>query len=159
MPIVPASSTCRGAGRRHGEPGNLCRDAKYVDSSLAGVVGGYERAAIVLGLHWIRRPPPSYSAAVAPPSYTAAKQQAPRGGDAGQQAGPSAETLAERARFLALSAPSSSSTAPSPRHLGEQPLIAGEVQKKGSGLFKSWSKRCAAMFDSFNTMIYFNNQP
>ena len=83
----------------------------------------------------------------------------PRGGDAGQQAGPSAETLAERARFRALSAPASSSTAPSPRHLGEQPLIAGEVQKKGSGLFKSWSKRCAAMFDSFNTMIYFNNQP
>jgi len=59
------------------------------------------------GLHWIRRPPPSYSAAVAPPSYIAATQQVPLGGDAGQQAGPSAETLAERARFRALSAPAS----------------------------------------------------
>ena len=106
--------------------------------------------------------PPSYLAVVAPPSYTAATQQAPRGGDAGQQAGPSAETLAERARFRAMSAAAeaaaSSSTAPSPRRLGELPLIAGEVQKKGSGLLKSWSRRYAAVFESSKTMIYFNNQ-
>ena len=66
---------------------------------------------------------------------------------------------AEGARAEKEAAATSSSTEPSPCHLGEQPLIAGEVQKKGSGLFKSWSKRCAAMLDSFKTMIYFNNQP
>ena len=104
---------------------------------------------------------PSYSevlAAVAPPSYTAVTPQVPRGGDASQHAGPSAEALAERALFRALSAAESSSTARSPRRLGEQPLIAGEVQKKGSGLLKSWSRRYAAVFESSKTMIYFNNQ-
>ena len=104
---------------------------------------------------------PSYSevlAAVAPPSYTAVTPQVPRGGDASQHAGPSAEALAERALFRALSAAESSSTARSPRRLGEQPLIAGEVQKKGSGLLKSWSRRYAAVFESSKTLIYFNNQ-
>ena len=104
---------------------------------------------------------PSYSevhAEFAPPSYTEVTQQVPRGGDASQHAGPSAEALAERALFRALSAAESSSTARSPRRLGEQPLIAGEVQKKGSGLLKSWSRRYAAVFESSKTMIYFNNQ-